>query len=1141
MSGRGLPRPWLFEPKRYSSYAFGVVTCPSCGQENPEGFRFCGACAATLEAPAAERREERKVVTVLFCDLVGSTARAEGADPEDVRALLSAYHERVRSELERFGGTVEKFIGDAVMALFGAPTTHEDDPERAARAALAICEWAQEESDLQVRIGITTGEALVSLSANPRAGEGMASGDVVNTAARLQIAAPVNGIVVDETTYRASRGTIDYREAAPVEARGKAEAVTVWEALQARARLGVDVAQRGGAELVGRREELDLLVNALARVRREREAQLITVVGVPGIGKSRLVYELFQAIEGGGVLTHWRQGRALPYGDGVTFWPLVEIAKAHAGILETDSAEVTAAKLERVVEETLGDDPEAKWVEEHLRPLVGLEAESELGGDRRGEAFAAWRRLFEAMAERRPLVLVFDDLQWADDGMLDFVDHLAGWASGVPLLVVCTARPELLERRPGWGAGKPNSATVSLSPLSENDTARLIHALLEQTVLPADVQTALLARAGGNPLYAEEFVRMASELGDERELPLPESIQGLIAARLDLLSGGEKSLLQAAAVIGKVFWLGTVTSMGSQERQSTAELLHALETKDFIRRARRSSVVGETEYAFRHILIRDVAYGQIPRADRAENHRLAAMWIESLAPDRTEDHAEMLAYHYLSALEYARAAGRTTNELAGRARSALREAGDRASAVYAFAAAVRFYGAALELWPAEEAGRPQLLLRYGRALWTAESGGLEILLEAVEELVASADRGSAAEAEVLLARVEWHRGHRDRADSHLERAVDLVEDAPRSRSKAVVLGTLARFHLLAGAYEDAIRLGYEALSLAEELGLDEVQAQALNSIGAARLRNGDSAGVADVERSVEIAQAANSPEAIRGCNHLGFALLCLGQLERSSELLDEAVRLAERFGHVVQGRFTRAGPQRVLQIRQGRWDDALKFANELVEETERGSPDYHEAECRVTRATIRLARGDLEDVLADCDKALEVSRTAKDPQQLVPVLAGCARVFVETGQMKEAAALADELSDLTGRYRATWELCDIAVVLITLGRIEELRAAVDAAKGTRWAEALQHYVTGEFERAADVFAEMGVPRDEADARLRAAEKLVGEGRRTEADEQLQRALAFYRSVGATRYVREAEALLTSATAHDLAEERQRDR
>jgi tetratricopeptide (TPR) repeat protein len=579
-------------------------------------------------------------------------------------------------------------------------------------------------------------------------------------------------------------------------------------------------------------------------------------------------------------------------------------------------------------------------------------------------------------------------------------------------------------------------------------------------------------------------------------------------------------------VVGEVFWSSAVAAIAGKDRWSIEEHLLELERRELVRRARHSSVEGETEYAFQHILVRDVAYSEIPRVDRADRHVHAAAWIESLG--RPEEHAELLAHHYLSALElaqYARAAGRTTDELAVRARSALSDAGDRASSVYAFAAAARFYGAALELRPAEETGRPQLLLRYGRALWTAERGGLEILLEAVEELVAAGDRGSAAEAEVLLAGVEWHRGHRDRADSHLERAVDLVEDAPRSRLKAVVVGTVARFRFLAGAYEDAIRLGYEALSLAEELGLDELRARALMSIGTARFRNGDSAGVADVERSVEIAQAANSPEAIGGCNHLGFALLCLGQIERSSVLLDEAVRLAERFGDVVLGRFTRAGPQRVLQIHQGRWDDALKFADELVEETESGSPNYHEAESRVTRATIRLARGDLEDVLADCDKALEVSRAAKDPQQLVPVLAGCARVFVEMGRMKEAAALADELSDLMGRYRATWELCDLAVALIALGRIEELRAAVEAARETRWADALQHYATGEFDRAAEVFAEMGVPRDEADALLRAAEQLVAEGRRAEAHEQLQRALTFYRSVGATRYIRQCEELL----------------
>ncbi len=1108
-----------------------MTTCPACSRENPDDARFCNACGAPLNAEPSAPREERKFVTVLFADLVGFTSRAERLDPEDVRAILSGYHERVRFELERYGGTVEKFIGDAVMALFGAPTAREDDPERGVRAALAvreaIADLNEQDSgrDLHVRIGVTTGEALVRLDSRPEEGEGMAAGDVVNTAARLQAAAPTDGILVDEATRRATDRAIEYRAADAVDAKGKAEPVGAHEALQARSRYGVDVRQIGRMPLVGREADLDVLTAALGRARTRREPQLVTLVGVPGIGKSRLVYELFRSLQADPDLITWRQGRSLPYGEGVSYWALAEIVKAQAGILDTDGDEVAGPKLAEVVAALVEDERDAAWVERNLRPLVGLTAEAELGADRRGEAFAAWRRFIEALADTRPLVLVFEDLHFADDGLLDFVDYVVEWATGVPLLVVSTARPELLARRAGWGGGKANALTLSLSPLTDAETGELVHALLDRAVLTAELQQQLVARAEGNPLYAEEFARLVAEGRQPEELP--ETVQGVVSARLDSLGADEKRHLQDAAVVGKTFWLGAVGHVAGSDQWAVEELLHRLDRKEFVRRERHSSVADEAEYAFRHLLVRDVAYGQIPRGARADKHRLAAEWIEGVG--RSEDHAEMLAHHYLSALEYARAAGRSTDELAGRARYALREAGDRASAVYAFAAAARFYGAALELWPAEEAGRPQLLLRYGHALWMADSGGLEVLLEAAEELVASADRGGAAEAEVLLNRVEWFRGHRDRADSHLERALDLVEDAPLSRSKAVVLSTLARSRLLAGAHEDAIRLGYETLSLGEELGLDEVQANALMCIGAARWRNGDSAGVADVERSVDIARAANSPEAIRGCTHLGFAFFCLGQLQRSSELIDEALLLAERFGDVVQGRFVRAGTERVLQTHQGRWDDALNFANELVEEAERGSPDYHEAECRQTRAAIHLARDDLEDVLADCERALEVSRAAKDPQQLVPVLAGCARVFVEMGRMNDAATLAEELSDMMGRYRATWELCDIAVALIALGRIEELRVAVDAAKETRWAEALQHYLTGEFERAAEVFAEMGAPRDEADARLRAAEKLVLEGRRSEADEQLQRALAFYRSVGATRYIRQGEELLAAST------------
>ena len=599
----------------------------------------------------SERRRERKVVTVLFADLVGFTSRAETLDPEDVEAILGPYHERLRAELERHGGTVEKFIGDAVMAVFGAPVVHEDDAERAVRAALAIRDAIVDDGALEVRIGVNTGEALVNVDARPEAGQGMVSGDVVNTGARLQSAAPQNGVLVGESTFRATRHAIDYREHDPIDAKGKAEPVPVWEAVQARSRVDVEV-QRPRAPLVGRDRELDALVAALERMRSETTTQLVTLVGAPGIGKSRLVYELYRVVESDPELVWWRHGRSLPYGEGISFWALGQIVKTHAGILETDPPDVAAAKLEAA----LVPMDDADRLRAHLRPLVGLGGDAPSSADARGEAFAAWRHFFENLAEQHPLVLVFEDLHWADDGLLDFVDHLVDWATGVPILVVASTRPELLERRPNWGGGKRNTATISLSPLAEEDTARLLSALVDRSVLPVEQQRALLQRAGGNPLYAEEFARMLAEHGDHEQLP--ETLQGVIDARLDILPREEKSLLHNAAVLGKVFWLGALESMNGATRRELEERLHMLARKEFVRRERRSSVEGDEEYTFMHVLVRDAAYSQIARADRAEKHARAAQWIEALG--RTEDIAEMLAYHYLQALENARASRRDT-------------------------------------------------------------------------------------------------------------------------------------------------------------------------------------------------------------------------------------------------------------------------------------------------------------------------------------------------------------------------------------------------------------------------------------------------------------------------------------------------
>ncbi len=595
-----------------------MTPCPVCGHDNASGAKFCSECGAALVA-ASERREERKVVTVLFADLVGFTSRAETLDPEDVRAVLAPYWERLRAELERFGGTVEKFIGDAVMALFGAPVSHEDDPERAVRAALAIRDWAREEDDLQVRIAVNTGEALVLLGSRPAEGEGMAAGDVVNTAARLQSAAPVNGVLVGETTYRATREAIDYAEREPVSAKGKSEPIPVWEALQARSRFGADLEQRALLPLVGRARELETILGAFDRARTERETQLVTLVGVPGIGKSRLIAELFATLDAQPDLVWWRQGRALPYGEGVSFWALAEMVKAQAGIQDNDDADAAEEKLRASVDATVDADDRAR-VAQHLLPLVGVEQLDD-AGDRRDERFAAWRRYLEGLAEQRPLILVFEDLHWADDGLLDFVDHLADWAGSVPLLVLGTARPELLERRPGWGGGKLNATTLALTPLADEEAAQIIQAVLEQALLPAETQQALLERAGGNPLYAEQFARLFVERGTAEDMPLPETVQGIIAARLDVLEPLEKRLLQDAAVVGKVFWAGAAAELAGVDGDEVASALHALERRGMVRRERRSSFGGEDEYAFRHVLVRDVAYGQIPRAARGRPAR----------------------------------------------------------------------------------------------------------------------------------------------------------------------------------------------------------------------------------------------------------------------------------------------------------------------------------------------------------------------------------------------------------------------------------------------------------------------------------------------------------------------------------------
>jgi class 3 adenylate cyclase/tetratricopeptide (TPR) repeat protein len=1071
--------------------------CPVCSQENSETARFCSACGAALTGEPP--REERKVVSVLFADLVGFTSRAEQLDPEDVRAVLAPYWERLRSELEQRGGTVEKFIGDAVMALFGAPAAHDDDPLRAVSAALAIRDWAREEDDLQVRIAVNTGEALVVLGARPAEGQGMAAGDVVNTTARLQAAAPVNGVLVGETTYRATRDVVEYAAHEPVAAKGKSEPIPVWEAVQVRSRLGMDV-ERATLPLVGRTRELSVIVDAFERAESEREPQLVTLVGVPGIGKSRLVGAFFSHLEGAPDLVWWRQGRALPYGDGVSFWAVAEMVKAQAGIEENDPPDVCAAKLRASVEQLVADEAEREWVTDYLLPLVGVDNPN-AGGD----SAPAWRTFFESLAERRPLVMVFEDMHWADDGLLDFIDHLVDWATGVPILVIATARPELLDRRQAWGGGKLNVSTIALTPLSDEEAAQIIHGVLDQAVLPAETQHALLERAGGNPLYAEQFARLYTERGSADDLPLPETVQGLIAARLDGLSAEEKRIVQDASVYGKVFWAGAIDAQD--------DALHSLDRKGILRRERRSAVGGETQYAFRHVLVRDVAYGQIPRAPRGEKHVRAADWIESLG--RADDHAELVAHHLAAAAELG-------VEVGDRARTTFRRAGDRARALGAWPAAERYYTQALASWPVEDADYPRLVAASAEAQARA-TGDTEQLDAALDALEAAGLWEEGAQFAATAAMTAWYAT--EDARPFLERGLKLLDGRPASTARAELLAESARIHWFRNEYERAERELAEALELAPDHGSNELRASLLTTQGVVAMWKGNLDEARRLsDDAIERAPIGSSPR-FRALANRAIYEWAEGDYEAWEPLYAAAVEEAERAGDRPNLRWLEWSAIHHAML-FGRWDEALR----RVEEQIALGPHYAFDSMLAVKAYVLAARDQLGPARACRDEALTLTEKIPDAQSAIPGLLEAGWTSLVIGEEELARRLVDRVYPLVQaiRHRAPGVDAKNIVLVIRAGRAEQWHDLHERDAKTRRTRATLLLLEGRVIEAADAWALVS-PHDEAVTRVEAARQLAAAGHLREADVQLERGLAFFRAVGATKIVRDAEGLLSAAS------------
>jgi tetratricopeptide (TPR) repeat protein len=874
----------------------------------------------------------------------------------------------------------------------------------------------------------------------------------------------------------------------------------------------------------------------------------------------------------GGNLVGWQVGRSLPYGEAMAFWALAEIVKAVAGIRESDSADNVERKLAEAVGLALADEPDAvAWATRNLRLLVGASNDEPRPADRQ-EGLAAWRRFLYGVARQRPLVLVFEDLHWADDALLDFVESLAGQPAlegpgKAQLLVIATARPKLLERRPSWASGNRQVSLVEeLRPLSEADTSRLFDELLARNRLPATVGAGLIAKVGGNPLFAEEYVRMlrdrlapgrdesatptapgAETAADGQaeapvppppagsalaqpveELPLPETVHAIIAARLDALPAEEKAVLQDAAVLGKVGWLGGLAAVGDRDRRRVDACLASLETREFVRRLPRSSLAGEREYEFSHILVHDVAYGQIPRADRIDKHRRAAGWIESLHTERvdprggngTAHRAELLAHHYQRALRFARAAGRTDPELTARAASAFRDAGDRTAALGVNATAANYYLQALELWPPDSPERPELEFRAGRARCYGEGRGEDLLDRAREGLLAAGEQARAAEAEMLLAQLAYVRGQRQRA-VHLERARDLIAGAPASRSKAAVLEGCMMHLMVSDRHEEAAGVAKEALTIARQLGLRELEASVLGTGAIARITSGDPAGVSDLRRCIAICEDLGSSLVIAWNSNLAFSYSILGELQSSFDARAAAWRAAERFGSARYMRWVEI--ERVAEdYWTGRWDRALRVADELTSDAADGVQHYLESDARIWRGRIRLARGNLVGALADANRALELATETGDPQNLNPALAFAARAQLAAGGAEVAGSHVNRLLDGIGPELLKPDLgIDLGVDLVELGRPAEV---LNAALPSPWLDAAKAYVVGDPRRAADVYAEIGSRPDEAYARLEAARQLALRGRGVEARAEAETALGFYREVEAAAYLEESERL-----------------
>jgi class 3 adenylate cyclase/tetratricopeptide (TPR) repeat protein len=1109
-----------------------MLTCPSCGTDNTEASKFCNECGTKLENIPV--REERKVITALFCDLVGSTALGERLDAEDISLLLRGYQTICRRRIESYGGVVEKFIGDAVVGVFGVPLAHEDDPERAVRAALRIAEdIGASDLDIQVRIGLNTGEALVRLDVDPRSGEGFATGDTLNTAARLEAAAPVMAVAVGKGTYQATQALIAYESLRSVSAKGKAEPVEAWRAVSARSRIGTP--ERDRTRFVGRELELSTLIQLFDRSRTRSATEFCSIIAEPGLGKSRLVRELARHVDRLPELVTWREGRCLPYGDGISFWALGEIVKAQAGIMETDDQPTITAKLDRAIIEP---DPQTRiWMTDRLAPLVGLGTET--APPQQEEAFTAWRRFLEQMATSGPTVLVIEDLHWADPGFVSFLIHLSERTVGLPLFVVVTARPEVEDRHPAWPLNRPMTM-LSVPPLADSDVQTLISATLEDA--SPEITQVVLERAGGSPLFAEQLAVMLTEgtLSISRspdELMIPANIQALIAARIDTLALGSKRVLMQASVVGKTFWAGAVAAL--EEHPDLDSTLAELVRREFLRPVMPSTMQGDAEFTFWHALVRDVAYAELTRAERARMHAEIARWMQGTESDPGEA-AEIVADHFQLALTFAEAtndadgSGRLREELS----STLVAAGNHALRA-SFERAVNYFRRASEMIGSGHPLKGQALAGLARALRyvgsTREAAGA--YSDALRERRDHDDIGAVAQLAILAAGPLRNAGRSSEATALLEesRAWFTSHNDP---GLVAALSEMAR-HAMTGRQDmtAATQLADKAIAAADRFHVPYPDG-ALAVRAGGLFSDGDLFGAIVMRQAVEAAVA--SGDLLSARNHLSNLSVGVSSTQgpiQGLPLLDDAIRFATERGLPAID----LGSHRIEALAEmGRWDDVIVEAPPLLEwATERGD-GFVMVVVRTIRQSVLLERGDDP---GDVDDLLSMASSVDIER--VYCVSLVARARLARGDRAEASSILEQEVRAAGPEEMTFNVLEVVRSCLAAGLPDIARLAVEncvpqngaqAATRLQAARAAVEESDGDFDAAhagfrktASAFERLGMDPARSDSLIGLGRCLLGMGDREGGGAALGLAREISVRLGARPRIAEIDELLSRAT------------